>query len=507
MFVKNEISNPATKKYNPTFFKPNMVLPKLRTNSLNLPTVDKADQVSNQLYSSTNNQSIQRKCHACEDEEGKLQRQATQSQSNLPSGNHPPYSFQKQLIASKGAGSPLPNATHHHMGKALGSDFSTVRVHTDSEAQQMSQEIHAKAFTHGTDIYFNKGQYNPSSTGGKKLLAHELTHVVQQNGASIKKQSESTTIQAMRMGQGNPPRRFNRFNGRQVPQEEQDRVNNAVDQIREVVNDPGQYQSCHNYFRDECPTRGRNSLPQMFNDATLWRADNPGAYAFTWPNYNHIAYTESGYGSGATSLARTLVHELLHNCGISDNRHHQADVAGLYCIGTEDNFSFAAGPAFGGSDVAFLMLSYRRLLANLAGGQIQLRAGLDINIGGIAAEISTLSLGRTDIATGEYGALSIGMLGRSNLGWGGERFGGLTTSLDLGLDVGRFRVRETETEPRSTEISPGFVLQAGLGAEFYLPIGVNAIPLSIGAAYRLVRPLNPQAEAIHGLLGQIGFYF
>lgn len=51
------------------------------------------------------------------------------------------------------------------------------------------------------------------------------------------------------------------------------------------------------------------------------------------------------------------------------------------------------------------------------------------------------------------------------------------------------------------------VVQAGLGAEFYIPIGVEAVPLSVEATYRLVQPLNPEAEHIHAVLGQIGFHF
>ncbi len=68
------------------------------------------------------------------------------------------------------------------MESGFGTDFSNVRLHTDSQAAQLSQNINAKAFTYGNDIYFNKGQYNPTADSGQHLIAHELTHVVQQNG-------------------------------------------------------------------------------------------------------------------------------------------------------------------------------------------------------------------------------------------------------------------------------------------------------------------------------------
>jgi hypothetical protein len=66
------------------------------------------------------------------------------------------------------------------MNPAFGADFSGVRVHSDAEAVEMSKSIDARAFTHGADIYFDEGQFDPRSFEGKRLLAHELTHVVQQ---------------------------------------------------------------------------------------------------------------------------------------------------------------------------------------------------------------------------------------------------------------------------------------------------------------------------------------
>jgi hypothetical protein len=68
-------------------------------------------------------------------------------------------------------------------GNVMGQDFSDVRVHTDSKADELSQNLSAKAFTTGNDIFFKDGTYNPGSSSGQQLIAHELTHVVQQ-GAS-----------------------------------------------------------------------------------------------------------------------------------------------------------------------------------------------------------------------------------------------------------------------------------------------------------------------------------
>ena len=92
--------------------------------------------------------------------------------------------LESRLGANKGGGRSLPPGIQREMSQSFGADFSGVRVHTGSEAAQMSQSIQAQAFTHGGDIYFNQGKYNPESSDGKKLLAHELTHTVQQGAVS-----------------------------------------------------------------------------------------------------------------------------------------------------------------------------------------------------------------------------------------------------------------------------------------------------------------------------------
>lgn len=98
----------------------------------------------------------------------------------------------QQLNQSKGRGEPLRPGIQNKMESNIGADFNKVRIHTDSNAVQMSQELNAKAFTHGSDIYFNQGQYNAGESSGQHLLAHELTHTVQQ-GASQKIARKSNT--------------------------------------------------------------------------------------------------------------------------------------------------------------------------------------------------------------------------------------------------------------------------------------------------------------------------
>ena len=88
--------------------------------------------------------------------------------------------LQNTLDSSKGGGQALDDKTKSEMGEKMGADLSAVKIHTDHKAHQMSEGINAKAFTHGQDIYFKHGNFDTTSHEGKELLAHELTHTVQQ---------------------------------------------------------------------------------------------------------------------------------------------------------------------------------------------------------------------------------------------------------------------------------------------------------------------------------------
>ena len=88
---------------------------------------------------------------------------------------------------SSGKGSSLPKKTLNEMNHSFGRDFSGVRIHHDGESASMNKELEAHAFTHGRDIYFNQGKFNPENAEGKFLLAHELTHVLQQNLTTIRR--------------------------------------------------------------------------------------------------------------------------------------------------------------------------------------------------------------------------------------------------------------------------------------------------------------------------------
>lgn len=94
---------------------------------------------------------------------------------------HP--TVQNEIASRRGGGSALDSETSSSLGKKLGTDMSGVRVHHDDTSDQLARSVQARAFATGNDIYFAKGEYDPQSESGRKLLTHEAVHTVQQRGA------------------------------------------------------------------------------------------------------------------------------------------------------------------------------------------------------------------------------------------------------------------------------------------------------------------------------------
>ena len=93
-----------------------------------------------------------------------------------------PPAVEGAIHQARGSGQALSDATRQPMERAFGADFSRVKVHTDAQADQLNRSIQARAFTTGSDIFFRQGEHSPGTRAGQELLAHELTHVVQQGG-------------------------------------------------------------------------------------------------------------------------------------------------------------------------------------------------------------------------------------------------------------------------------------------------------------------------------------
>ena len=156
--------------------------PKLTVNQPGDPFEQEADAMADRVMRMTSREMpvhlvtrsefMQRKCAGCEEEE-KLQKKDSTASQNL--------SISGSLISTGSpGGSPLPDPARKFFEPRFGYDFSDVRVHHDAAAAASAQSINALAYTMGNNIVFNHNQYSPESESGKKLLAHELTHVIQQ---------------------------------------------------------------------------------------------------------------------------------------------------------------------------------------------------------------------------------------------------------------------------------------------------------------------------------------
>jgi hypothetical protein len=131
---------------------------------------------------------IQRKCTHCEEEEKKMQRKEMNDAKTTADNN-----LENYVGNLNSTGQPLPNEVSNFYEPRFGYDFSNVKIHTNNVAAKSAESINALAYTSGNNIVFNKGQYSPNTESGKRLLGHELTHVVQQSSnasTSINKKNE-----------------------------------------------------------------------------------------------------------------------------------------------------------------------------------------------------------------------------------------------------------------------------------------------------------------------------
>jgi pyrrolidone-carboxylate peptidase len=187
-----------------------------------------AEQVVNGSFSASANPSppgnekgpasIQRKCDACEeedsvqrkpiditplprsivqrenieDENGMMQAKALggglriQAKASNGSAMTASPHVSSRIAASRGGGLPLQGPAMQQMQQGFGRDFGSIRIHVGSTAAELSSQLNAKAFTVGNDVFFGAGQYEPQTRAGQRLLAHELTHTVQQGGGANK---------------------------------------------------------------------------------------------------------------------------------------------------------------------------------------------------------------------------------------------------------------------------------------------------------------------------------
>lgn len=258
-----------------------------------------------------------------------------------------------QIVSRKGAGSPLEPEVARYMEPRFARDFSSVRVHTDSFAERAAEGLGARAFTIGGDVFFGAGWYSPRSAQGKELIAHELTHVVQQGQGKVTNNSAGNTgdrweIEAdfyakkavntvthaergltpgfvhpgksnkiqcrLQYGAGNVAGDANFV---EVPQNQRARVNAALDIIDTVARE----RRCQNYFRNN--SAGNETLANLMARVRVWEyADERAGYLGVTDAVggNNISYDPYVYRIGRWFIASTLIHEMMHAAGVADER-------------------------------------------------------------------------------------------------------------------------------------------------------------------------------------------
>jgi hypothetical protein len=217
---------------------------------------------------------VQRKCTHCEDEE-KAQRKEMNEQET-----HADASLENYVGKLGSSGTPLSNEARSFYEPRFGYDFSQVKIHTDTVAAKSAQSINALAYTSGNNIVFNQGQYAPNTDGGKRLLGHELTHVVQQGGGHNKTVQKKVNV--------NPIGQTSYVAGllNQI-------CNNAVIVSSNVISsncDSSTNKSCDcvcDVVSDPAKTYTINVDPQSFSTSnqTLWNGNVvPVPMASNWPS-------------------------------------------------------------------------------------------------------------------------------------------------------------------------------------------------------------------------------
>jgi len=191
------LSKPQLKKdsfIKPIQFNPNIGRPhdvfEQEADSVASRIIQMGDRHVMRMQPAAEEEPIQMKCRECEHEEEIRQQPLEDAEKFIQpnsTGQQPENEVSIQVRAdinrSKGHGNSIDRQTQNFMGNRFGTNFNEVIIHNDDNAHQLNSQLNSKAFTVGNDIYFNQGNYNPKSSEGKRLIAHELTHVVQQKGA------------------------------------------------------------------------------------------------------------------------------------------------------------------------------------------------------------------------------------------------------------------------------------------------------------------------------------
>ncbi len=275
-----------------------------------------------------------------------LQRQAEEEEEEVQTKAKSDGSFTASTSVSaqvsnlKGGGNPLSSSARAYFEPRFGADFSDVRVHTGKPAATAARALNARAFTTGRDVVFGKGEYAPHSRQGGELLAHELTHVIQQRGYKNKPDGKrgAPSVQRWQIGTAPVPAGPN---WTLVPQgtpkgtkDHRKKLNDA----RAIVEGVMKNKRCAKYFTDKCENASASSLKDAFGKTRLYFMD-VGDTLFGWNilGTGNVAYNRTTFNQSKWFLASTILHEMYHVCAptspVADrewNAENAAETCRLY---------------------------------------------------------------------------------------------------------------------------------------------------------------------------------
>ena len=178
--MKKAINTPVTDQINRA--AANRIQAKLTVNQPGDRYEQEADRIADTVMSMPE-PNIQKSSSDDEEEKIQMSRDIGDHVDHQPAGREINPGIENHLKNTGNSGTNLSGEIGSFMESRFGTDFRDVRIHTDSDAVQMSRELGANAFTSGRDIYFNEGKFDENSQEGRHLLSHELTHVVQQGNS------------------------------------------------------------------------------------------------------------------------------------------------------------------------------------------------------------------------------------------------------------------------------------------------------------------------------------
>jgi hypothetical protein len=252
-----------------------------------------------------------------------------------------PTSFHANLESIRGSGQALPGSSRDLYESRFGRDFSDVRVHTGTQAADAANAVNARAFTVGKDIVFSAGQYNPGTVEGDRLLAHELTHVVQHSDANenflVQRQPFGATCST---GASNPCQmsRCPSSHSTIVPADIQRAIGYVNEAINAISGDLSEdtVMILDWYFRDHSTdtvstlqtrlncilsslqdTLDNNRYGCHPNRSVFAYVCVPGSVGICTNNLTNICLTNKYFNISNRSRAETLIHECGHREGLS----------------------------------------------------------------------------------------------------------------------------------------------------------------------------------------------